>query len=96
MGNKHKRTKTTKAATGPTLRWLVCEDGDVHIVGPCPRCFQSSGGMLIGTSETATGGITRAECADCGETIDYYVDPENQQIWKAQVIREPVNATCAS
>jgi len=97
MGKKNKRTKAVeKAATGPTLRWLVCEDGDVHIFGPCPRCFHTSGGMLLGSTSTASRGIARAKCAECGETIDYFVDPQQQQMWKAEAIREPVNATCAS
>lgn len=96
MGKKNKRTKVVQAATGPTLRWLVCEDGDVHIFGPCPRCFHTSGGMLLGSTSTASRGIARAKCTECGETIDYFVDPQQQQMWKAEAIREPVNATCAS
>jgi hypothetical protein len=68
MGKKNKRTKVeAKAATGPTLRWLVCEDGDVHIFGPCPRCFHTSGGMLLGSTLTASRGIARAKCTDCDE-----------------------------
>jgi len=97
MGKKSKRTKVeAKSATGPTLRWLVCEDGDVHIFGPCPRCFHTNGGMLLGSSSTASRGIARAKCTDCDEAIDYFVDPQQQQMWKAEAIREPVNATCAS
>jgi hypothetical protein len=97
MGKKNKKTKVeAKTATGPTLRWLVCEDGDVHIIGPCPRCFHTGGGMLLGSTLTASRGIARAKCTDCDETIDYFVDPQQQQMWKAEAIREPVNATCAS
>ena len=96
MGKKNKKIKVEKAATGPTRRWLVCEDGDVHIFGPCPRCFSTSGGMLLGSTLTSSRGIARAQCSDCGETIDYFVDPQQQQMWKAEAIREPVSTTCAS
>ncbi len=48
MGKKNKKTKVEKTATGPTLRWLVCEDGDVHIFGPCPRCFQHQWRHAVG------------------------------------------------
>ncbi|MBN2099681.1 MAG: hypothetical protein JW753_08805 [Dehalococcoidia bacterium] len=96
MGKKNKKSKTEKTVTGPTLRWLICEDGDVHIFGPCPRCFSTNGGMLIGSSLTASKGIARAHCSDCGETIDYFVDPQQQQMWRAEAIREPVNTASAS
>ncbi len=96
MGKKNKKTKVEKTVTGPTLRWLVCEDGDVHIFGPCPRCFSTSGGMLIGSTLTASKGIARVRCTDCDETIDYFVDPQQQQMWKAEAIREPVGTAPAS
>ena len=96
MGNKRKKTKVARVETGPILRWMACQHGDVHVVGPCPRCFHTSGGMLLGSSLAAHGGITTAKCTECGETIDYFVDPQQQQMWKAEAIREPVNATCAS
>lgn len=96
MGKKNKRTKVEKAPTGPILRWLACEDGDVHIFGPCPRCFHTSGGMLLGSTSPACRGIARAKCTECNETIDYFVDPQQQQMWKAEAIREPVNTTFAS
>lgn len=97
MGKKrHKKgTKVAAAGTGPVLRWMVCGDGDIHVFGPCPRCFNSNGGWLLGTSGVVAAGITRARCADCGETVDYFVDPEAQQMWKAQAIPEPSKVTCA-
>jgi hypothetical protein len=96
MGKKNKKIKAEKSATGPTLRWLVCEEGDVHIFGPCPQCFSTSGGMLLGSTLAGSGGIARARCTECGETIDYFVDPEKRQMWKAEAVREPVSTTCAS
>jgi hypothetical protein len=96
MGKKNKKSKTEKTATGPILRWLACEDGDVHIFGPCPRCFHTSGGMLLGSSSTVSKGIARVRCTDCDETIDYFVDPQQQQMWRAEAIREPVNTASAS
>ncbi|MDM7999711.1 MAG: hypothetical protein QUS33_06860 [Dehalococcoidia bacterium] len=89
MGKKSKKTRVEKTATGPMLRWLVCEEGDVHVFGPCPRCFSTSGGMLIGSTLAASRGIARAQCTDCGESIDYFVDPQQKQMWKAEPIREP-------
>ncbi len=96
MGKKNKKSKFAAVETGPILRWMVCQDGDVHVVGPCPRCFESTGGWLMGTSGTVSEGITRAQCSDCDEIVDYYVDPETEQVWKAQAIPEPVDAACAS
>ena len=95
MGKKNKKIKTEKVATGPTLRWLVCEDGDVHVFGPCPRCFSTSGGMLLGSALAESRGIARARCTECSETIDYFVDPDKQQVWKAEAIREPVHSASA-
>lgn len=95
MSKKNKKAKVENASAGPTLRWLVCEEGGVHIFGPCPRCFSTDGGMLIGSSLKSHRGIARAHCADCGETIDYFVDPQTQQMWKAEAIQEPVGTTAA-
>ena len=99
MAKKNKKTKVEKAeraATGPILRWLACEDGDVHIFGPCPKCFSTNGGMLIGSTLTASKGIARVKCTDCDETIDYFVDPQHQQMWKAEAIKEPVGTASGS
>ena len=92
MGKKNKKAKAEKTATGPILRWLACEDGDVHVFGPCPRCFHTNGGMLLGSTTPGSRGIARVKCTECDETIDYFVDPQQQQMWKAEAIREPVNA----
>ncbi len=79
-------------ATGPALRWFVCEDGGVHVFGPCPRCFQTSGGMLLGSTLPECKGIARARCTECGETIDYFVDQQHEKVWKAEAIREPAGS----
>ncbi len=78
-----------QAAAGPALRWFVCERGDIHVFGPCPRCFQTNGGMVTGSALPESRGIARATCTECGETIDYFVDSQHQQAWKAEAIREP-------
>jgi hypothetical protein len=64
------------------MRWLECGSGSVHIVGPCPECYATQGGLILGTvSGTYRGRIT-AKCLDCGKTIDYYVDATEGKIWR--------------
>jgi len=35
-----------------TLRWLSCGTGSSHIVGTCPNCYATQGGLLLGTAAT--------------------------------------------
>ncbi|RLC96091.1 MAG: hypothetical protein DRI40_04110 [Chloroflexi bacterium] len=70
------------------LRWLVCGAGNLHIVGPCPECYATQGGLLLGTVASTFKGRIPARCVDCGKVIDYYVDAQEEKIWKL----EPVEA----
>jgi hypothetical protein len=70
------------------LRWLVCGQGNVHIVGPCPDCYATEGGLLLGTVASTYKGRISANCVDCGKIVDYYVDASEGRIWKL----EPVDA----
>ena len=64
------------------LRWLSCGTGSVHIIGACPDCYATQGGLLLGTVATDHVGRISAECVDCGKSIDYYVDSSVEKIWK--------------
>lgn len=64
------------------MRWLSCGTGSVHIVGTCPDCYATQGGLLLGTAATGYAGRITAKCVDCGKTIDYYVDSSIEKIWK--------------
>jgi len=70
------------------LRWLVCGQGNVHIVGPCPDCYATEGGLILGTVASTYKGRITAKCVDCGKTMDYYVDASEGRIWRL----EPVDA----
>lgn len=70
------------------MRWLTCGGGNVHIVGPCPFCFETIGGLLMGTVSKNQKGRTTARCLDCGKSMDYYVDAQEERIWRL----EPVEA----
>ena len=71
-----------------TMRWLECGGGNVHIVGPCPNCYSSQGGLLLGTVTTTYKGRASAKCLECGTMVDYYVDAHEGRIWRL----EPVEA----
>jgi len=70
------------------LRWLVCGGGNLHIVGPCPSCYSTQGGMILGTVASTFKGRISAKCVDCTTIVDYYVDANEEKIWKL----EPVEA----
>lgn len=70
------------------LRWLVCGAGNLHIVGRCPNCYASQGGLLLGTVSGIYKGRVTASCLDCNTVEDYYVDAPEEKIWKL----EPVTA----
>ncbi len=61
------------------VRWLQCGAGNLHIVGPCPRC--DTGGLLVGTVAGTFKGRIAAKCADCGHGVDYYVDAGDGRVW---------------
>jgi hypothetical protein len=70
------------------MRWLVCGAGSVHIIGPCPNCYASEGGLIMGTVALTYSGRVTARCLDCGNAVEYYVDANEEKIWRL----EPVEA----
>ncbi len=68
------------------MRWLECSGGSVHIAGPCPNCYASQGGLLMGTVSGAYKGRVTAKCVDCGTVIDYYVDAAEGKIWRMEAV----------
>ena len=64
-----------------TMRWLSCGTGSLHIVGTCPGCYATQGGLLLGTAATDYAGRISAKCVDCGKSMDYYVDAAVEKIW---------------
>ena len=71
-----------------TMRWLECGSGNVHVVGPCPDCYATQGGLLLGTVASSYKGRVTARCLDCQRSVDYYVDAQEEMIWRL----EPVEA----
>ena len=65
-----------------TMRWLSCGTESLHIVGTCPNCYATQGGLLLGTAATGYAGRTTVKCVDCGKSVDYYVDSTVEKIWK--------------
>ena len=68
------------------MRWLLCGAGSLHIVGPCPDCYATQGGLLLGTTASTYRGRVSATCLDCGKVVDYYVDSQEEKIWLLQPI----------
>ena len=71
-----------------TMRWLECGSGSIHVVGPCPDCYATQGGLLMGTVASSYKGRVTAKCLDCSRIVDYYVDAQEEMIWRL----EPVEA----
>lgn len=70
------------------MRWLACSAGSVHIVGPCPECYAKEGGLIMGTVTLTYSGRVTGKCLDCNKAIDYYVDANEEKIWRL----DPVEA----
>lgn len=68
------------------MRWLACGGGHIHILGTCPDCYATQGGLLIGTVATTHKGRVTALCVDCGKAVDYYVDAKDEKMWKLEPI----------
>lgn len=68
------------------MRWLACGAGSIHIVGPCPDCYATQGGLLMGTVASTHKGRVTTICLDCNKTVDYYVDAHEEKIWKLDPI----------
>jgi hypothetical protein len=69
-----------------TMRWLECSSGSIHIVGPCPECYTTQGGLIMGTVSSSYKGRVTAKCLDCGKSVDYYVDATEGKIWKLEAM----------
>jgi hypothetical protein len=70
-----------------TLYWLECGGGNVHVVGPCPYCEATDGGVVIGTVSGSYKGVATANCADCGKTVDYYIDAVQGRVWSLASVK---------
>lgn len=66
------------------MRWLSCGTGSIHIVGTCPQCYATKGGLLLGTAATGYAGRISTKCLECGKMIDYYVESAVEKIWKLE------------
>jgi len=69
-----------------SVRCLECGAGNLHIVGPCPYCEPTSGGLLVGTTAATYKGLVSAKCAECGKSVDYYIDAHQGRVWKLEEI----------
>ena len=69
-----------------SVRCLECGGGNLHIVGPCPYCESTKGGLLVGTIAGTYKGLVMARCAECGKGVDYYVDAHQGRVWKLEEI----------
>ena len=69
-----------------SIRLLACGAGNTHLIGPCPNCYVSQGGLLVGTIPDTHKGRVIATCLDCGSMADYYVDAKAEQIWKLEPV----------
>jgi len=85
-------TDNTRKEVKTTVRWFVCQVGNLHVTGPCPDCYASQGGLLGGTLLTKDRGRVTTKCANCGKTVDYYVDSLEEKSWRL----EPVELTRVS
>ena len=67
-----------------TMHWFTCGADKLHIIGYCPRCSSSQGGVLVGTVSCTHRGVTTAKCTKCAETVQYYVDAGQRLILDAE------------
>ena len=67
-----------------TMHWFTCGPDRLHIIGYCPRCSSSQGGVLIGTVSDTHTGVTAAKCIKCAETVEYYVNARQRLILDAE------------
>ena len=69
-----------------TMRWLACGTSTAHILGPCPECHDTQGGLLFGTVATNYKGRVHTVCIDCSKTVDYYTDAKEEKLWKLETV----------
>jgi len=67
-----------------TMHWFTCGPDKLHIIGYCPRCSSSQGGVLVGTVSDTHTGVTKAKCTKCAETVEYYVNARQRLILDAE------------
>lgn len=63
------------------MRMIACDAGNVHVIGPCPKCYDDQGGLLLGSVTNIYEGRVQTVCLDCNETVDYYIDARKEQLW---------------
>ena len=68
------------------VRWISCEAGNVHVIGPCPKCYDTEGGLLLGTVANTYQGRVETICLDCDETVYYYFDAKEEKLWKLEPV----------
>ena len=68
------------------VRWVICETGKLHIFANCPSCYSIQGGLLVTTVQGNFMGTITAECTDCSESIDYYIDVRENGIWRMEAV----------
>jgi hypothetical protein len=64
------------------MRWLACSAGSVHIFGPCPESHAKEEGLIMATIPLTYTGRVTARCLDCNKAVDYYVDANEEKIWR--------------
>jgi len=95
MGKKMEQIDMEKQATLPdmskgqrtekrTVRYIICDAGNIHVIEPCPRCHSNHGGLLAGTAIKGHKGMVTATCSDCGETAAYYIDSVEERVWATE------------
>lgn len=68
------------------MRMIACDAGNVHVIGPCPKCYDAEGGLLLGSVSNVFEGRVQTACMDCAEVVDYYIDAKKEQLWKLEPI----------
>jgi hypothetical protein len=58
--------------------------GSIHLLSFCPNCYESKGGLLIGTVSSNHKGKTTVECVMCGKTVDCYVEAAEGKVWSLE------------
>lgn len=68
------------------MYWVPCGTENLHIMGACPNCYTTQGGLLLGTATKGYAGKITANCIDCGKAVDYYIDCGAEEIWMLEPV----------
>ena len=68
------------------MRLIACKAGNVHVIGPCPNCYNAQGGLSLGTVANNFEGRVQTTCLDCDENVDYYIDAQKEKLWKLEPV----------